>query len=69
MKAYRQSSQVFHPCMFLMSGEVVDSISNLHELIGHCCVPFPLITEAWRFSLSPHLIYAQIIHSLVNLKV
>lgn len=69
MKAYWLSSQVFHPCMFLMSGEVVDSISNLHELIGHCCVPFPLITEAWHFSLSFHLIYAQIIHSLVNHKV
>jgi len=59
----------FMPPMFLMSGEVVDSISNLHELIGHCCVPFPLITEAWHFSLSLPLIYTQIIHSLVNPKV
>lgn len=69
IKAFWLSSQVFHPCVFLMSGEVVVSISNLHELIGHCCVPFPLITEAWHFSLSPHLIYAQVIHSLVNYKV
>lgn len=61
--------RVFHPCIFLLSGEVVDSISNLHDLIGHCCVPFSLITEAWHFSLSLHLIYAQIIHSLVNHKV
>lgn len=39
-----------------MSGEVVDSISNLHDLIGHYCVPFPLITKVWYFSLSLHLI-------------
>lgn len=46
----------FCHCRCLMSGHVVDSISNQHDLIGHDCFPFPLLTKALHFSLSLHLI-------------
>lgn len=39
-----------------VSGEVVDSVSNQHDLIGHYCFRFPPFTKALHFSLSLHLI-------------
>lgn len=68
MTTYWPSSQVFHPLhvfFFVRRG----CWFNIQPYWVDWPLPFPLITKAWHFSLSPNLIYAQFIHSSENQKV